>query len=187
MRTTLALATMVALLGCAATTDAQIVPRARAAQAVVDPTLVFEDRGQKLEIYSRLRAAAVVTGGGAVQHKLSAAAEGAPLGPLSLGVVFNHALQVQGYLTGEITFKPRAEGLPADMDTASHPGLAKLTNPNIHVVVATSPREFVALLQRLKARADLEWVEAVVVYGMAADAAAPLAPALQRGGAGASR
>jgi hypothetical protein len=157
----------VGLLGCAMPIDAQIVPPARAKPAAVaDPAMVFEDRGQSLELYPALRAApAVAAGKPGVAHQLFKTGEAAPMGPSHLGVVFNHALQRQGYLTGEIAFKPRGDGVPADLDAASWPGLAKLTNPNIYIVVAATPKEFLQLFNRLKARGDLEWVEAVVIYG----------------------
>ncbi len=160
----------IALLGCTLPIDAQIVPMARAKPAAVgDSAMVFEDRGQQLEIYPTLRATpAVKPGTPGVEHRLSSANESAPIGPRNLGVVLNHALQVRGYLTGEITFKPKGDGLPAGFDAASYPGLAKITNPNIYVVLASSPKEFLALFNRLKSRGDLEWVEAVVIYGGAA-------------------
>jgi hypothetical protein len=164
----------VALLGCAMPIDAQIVPQVRAKQAVVDSTMVFEDRGQQLEVYPTLRATPdVVAGKPGVQHKLSIAGEGAPIGPRNLGVVFNHALQIQGFLTGEIAFKPKGVGPPAGFDAASYPGLVKLTNPNTYVVVASTPAEFMVLFNRLKSRGDLEWVEAIVIYGVAANQASP--------------
>ncbi len=171
----------IALLGCTLPIDAQIVPMARAKPAAVaDSAMVFQDRGQQLEIYPTLRATpAVKPGAPGVEHRLSKADESSPIGPGNLGVVFNHALQAQGYLTGEIAFKPKGDGPPVGFEAASYPGLAKLTNPNIYVVVASSPSEFLALFNRLKSRSDLEWVEAVVIYGVAADAA-PLKPTPQR-------
>lgn len=164
------------LLGCTPPTDAQIVPYVRAKPAVADATQVFEDRGQRLEIFPTLRATpAVVPGKPAVQHKVAVAGENMPIGPGNLGVVFNHALQVQGYLTGEIAFKPKGEGPPVGFDASSYPGLSKLSNPNTWVVVASTPGEFLALFNRLKARGDLDWVEAVVVYGSAPHRVPPAA------------
>lgn len=167
MKVTLILVALT-LLGCAMPIDAQIVPAVPGKPApVADAAMLFEDRGQQLEIYPALRATPTQKLGRAgVDHKLSTANEGAPIGPRNLGVVFNHALQVRGYLTGEIAFKPRGEHLPADFDAAAlWPGLAKMANANVYVVTAASPREFIPLFNRLKTRGDLEWVEAVVIYG----------------------
>lgn len=171
------LVTTLTLLGCAMPIDAQIVPPARAKPAAVaDPAMVFQDRGQQLEVYPTLRATpALKPGTSDIEHRLSNASESSPMGPRNLGVIFNYALQAQGYLTGEIAFKPKGDGPPVGFDAASYPGLAQITNPNIHVVVASSPKEFVALFNRLKARGDLEWVEAVVIYGVAADRVPPMA------------
>lgn len=167
------------LLACTVPIDAQIVPSIQKPQAVANEALVFEDRGQRLEIYSGLRASAEKAAGtGAVQRRLSKAAEGAAMSPQSLGVLFNHALQTPGFLTGEIAFKPKGDGLPADISAAGYPGLVKITNPHVYVVVGSTPHEFLQLLRRLKSRSDLEWVEAVVIY----DAATEQVPAerLQR-------
>ncbi|MBI5719372.1 MAG: hypothetical protein HZC37_17020 [Burkholderiales bacterium] len=167
MKSALLIVVAAALLGCTMPTDAQIVPAARAKPAVIaDAAMVIQDRGQALEIYPTLRATpSVKPGTPGVQHRLSSAGESAPIGPRNLGVIFNHALQVRGYLTGEITFQPKGEGLPAGIDAAGYPGLAKITNPNTYVVLASSPKEFIALFNRLKERTDLEWVQAVVIYG----------------------
>jgi len=162
-----ALVVAACLAGCAVSTQAQIAPPVHATRAVVDPSMVFEDRGQKLEIYPALRATPEAAAGVGVQHRIVQADASAPIGPRNLGVVFNHALQVQGFLTGEITFMPKGDTVPADFDAATYPGFKKITNPNIYEVVAASPKQFMTLLNRLKARSDLEWVEAVVVYGAA--------------------
>lgn len=181
MRIALIITTLV-LLGCSMPIDAQIVPPTRQKPAAaLDTTMVIHDRGQQLELLPALRAKpTVVSGKPGVQHELAPAADGAPLGPGSLGVVYNHALQTQGLLTGEIAFRPKGDGAPVGFDPASYPGLAKLTNPNTWIVVATSPKEFVALFNRLKARSDLEWVEAVVLYGAQVNAA-PARPAKPAG------
>ena len=75
-------------------------------------------------------------------------------------------MQVQGYITGEIAFKMK-DGVQATdrLDPASYPGLAKVTNPNVYLVVARTPPEFVELTKRLQARTDMEWVEPMVTYG----------------------
>lgn len=162
----------VGLLACTMPIDAQIVPSVHKPQAVLDQAMIFEDRGQRLEIYSKLRATAEKAAGtGVVQRRLAKAASSSPMGPQSLGVVFNHALQTQGFLTGEIAFKPKGDGLPADIDARAYPGLLKITHPHVYVTVGGSPQEFLELLRRLKARDDLEWVEAVVLYDAATEQA----------------
>ena len=52
-----------------------------------------------------------------------------------------------------------------DFDPSDYPGLKKLTDPDVYVVVANTPGEFVALVQRLQARTDLRWVEPIIEYG----------------------
>jgi hypothetical protein len=66
-------------------------------------------------------------------------------------------------LTGEIAFKIKGDGEPEGFDSADYPGLVKVVNH--YEVVASTPAEFVVVFARLKKRTDLDWVEAVVLYG----------------------
>ena len=147
---------------------AQLQPPPQVIQKVADPSMVIDDRGSKLEVLPTMRAAQQLsTSGKQVVHSIFPASESAPISPQQLGLVFNHAMQVQGYITGEIAFKMK-DGLQATdrLDTASYPGLAKLTTPNVYLVVARTPSEFVELVKRLQGRPDMEWVEPMVTYGV---------------------
>ena len=147
---------------------AQLQPAPRVIQKVVDPSMVIDDRGSKLEVIPTSRAVQQLsTSGKQVIHSVSPASQSAPINPQQLGVVFNHAMQVQGYITGEIVFKMK-DGIQATdrLDPASYPGLAKLTNPNVYLVVERTPSEFVELVKRLQGRTDMEWVEPMVTYGV---------------------
>ncbi len=88
------------------------------------------------------------------------------VGPGQLGVVFNHAMQQQGYITGEISFQVKG-GRPFSGNPSLYPGLKQITTPAVYVVNARTPAEFVRLVKRLQARADLDWVEPTVTYGPA--------------------
>jgi hypothetical protein len=133
---------------------------------VIDESMVLDDRGSKLEVFPTLRAARKmsIAGKGAV-HSEFAARKSLPINQQQLGVVFNHAMQARGYITGEIAFRMK-DGLQATdwLDKSSYPGFAKLTAPNVYVVVARTPSEFVELAKRLQARPDMEWVEPIVTY-----------------------
>ena len=147
---------------------AQLQPTPRVVQKVPDPSMMIDDRGSKLEVLPTMRAVQQLsTSGKQVVHSVFPASESEPISPQRLGMVFNHAMQVQGYITGEIAFKMK-DGLQATdrLDTASYPGLAKLTTPNIYLVVARTPSEFVELVKRLQGRPDMEWVEPMVTYGV---------------------
>jgi len=147
---------------------AQIQPKPRVIQKVVDSSMVIDYRGSKLEILPTVRATQhLSTSGKQVVHSVSRASESDPISPQQLGVVFNHSMQVQGYITGEIAFKMKG-GLQAtdSLDKASYPGLAKLTDPNVYLVVARTPSEFMELIKRLQGRHDIEWVEPIVMYGV---------------------
>ena len=146
---------------------AQLQPTPRVIRTVSDSSMVIDDRGAKLEVFPAMRAAQqMASSGKQVIHSVFAASQSEPISPRQLGVVFNHAMQVQGYITGEIAFKMK-DGVQATdrLDPASYPGLAKLTNPNVYLVVAKTPSEFVELVKRLQGRNDMEWVEPVVTYG----------------------
>lgn len=169
-------------LACGAgSARAQLPVAPRASQAVVDPAMVVEDRGQKLEIFPTVRASPEASSDGrAVVQRLSAAAVDTELGPRSLGVVYNHTIGAQGFVTGEITFQPRSDALPADMRPDAFPGLRKIVDPNVYEVAARTPSELVSLLSTLKARTDLEWVELFVHYGVSANSAASVAGAAKK-------
>ena len=146
---------------------AQIKPSTRVLRQISDPTSVIEDRGSQLEVIKTLRATPQLASSGAqIVHKVSLASVSAPIGPQNLGVVFNHAMQVQGYITGEVAFKMKGTALAKGrFESALYPGLARLTGPNVYVVRARTPAEFVAVTKRLQGRNDVEWVEPIVVYG----------------------
>jgi len=125
------------------------------------------DLGAKLEVLPTKRATPHLDTSGRVvgQHVVRASAT-APIGPGQLGVVFNHAMQQQGYITGEISFQVKG-GRPFSGNPSLYPGLKQITTPAVYVVNARTPAEFVRLVKRLQARADLDWVEPTVTYGPA--------------------
>lgn len=146
---------------------AQLQPPTRLLQPITDPSMIVMDRGAKLEVFPTKRATPYLDSSGRrVMHHVSRASATAPFGPQQLGVVFNHAMQAQGYITGEIAFKVKG-GKAFSGSTALYPGLKKITNPAVYVVNARTPAEFISVLKRLQARPDLEWVEPTVNYGVA--------------------
>lgn len=156
----------------AAPSFAQLPVPSQTSQLVRDPTMVVDDRGQKLEFFSTLRASPeLMSGGSRVVHRVKIARADAPFGPESLGVVYNHTIQAQGFLTGEITFKPKGNGLPSDIQSAGYSGLKRIVEPNIYEVVVRTPAELKTVFATLKARHDLEWVEIPINYGISANTA----------------
>jgi hypothetical protein len=148
---------------------AQLKPPARAIAPVGDPSMVVMDRGAKLEILPSKRAIPQMDASGhVVAHDIKSANSNAAMGPQQLGVVFDHARQEQGYITGEIAFKLKAGHNVSGFDRSLYPGLQKVTNPEVYVVTARTPSEFLSVLRRLQARKDLEWVEPTITYGPAA-------------------
>ena len=150
--------------GCLA--HAQLKPPAYSARPVEDPSMIVNDRGSQLEVIPGKRATATTDSGGRVTHQLLASVPSAALGPNTLGVVFNHSMQAEGFITGEIAFALKA-GARADETSfphAAYPGLAKVTNPNVFLVKANTPAAFISLLKLLQGRTDLEWVEPTVLY-----------------------
>jgi len=166
-------AVILALAGNVALADLR--PPQRTLQPITDPTMVVMDRGSKLEIFPAERATpSLDSSGRTVIHHVTVASASTPIGPHQLGVVFNHAMQQQGYITGEIAFKVK-DGHTFSGSPALYPGLKEITKPAVYVVNARTPAEFIKVLKRLQARSDLEWVEPTVIYG----APARPAPAVQ--------
>jgi len=162
------------LAALAAAGHAELKPPTVANRPVADPAMVIDDRGSPLEVIPTQRAVRATSANGEVVQQVVAASATDAIGPRQLGVVYNHAMRAQGYITGEIAFRLKGGAKPSsDFDAESYPGLAKLTEPDVYLVVARTSAEFVELTKRLQARADVDWVEPIVVYG--APRAAPSA------------
>lgn len=146
---------------------AELTAPARTLAPVNDPTMVVMDRGAKLEVLPTRRVVTTTDRNGrAVANSVTTAGANSPIGAKNLGVVFNHAMQQQGYISGEIAFQMKPGLKLAGFSAALYPGLKKITTPEVYVVNARTPSEFIAVLKRLQARNDLEWVEPTVTYGL---------------------
>jgi hypothetical protein len=155
---------LVSLLAVSA--HAEMRPIARAVVPVADPTMVVDDRGTKLEILPDKRAAVGTdaVGRAAVQRVQVTSAE-TPFSRLHPGLVFNHAYQQYGYITGEIAFRLKGGGAPgADFPSSLYPSLKKIGTLDMYAVTAPNPRVFLEVLKRLQARTDLDWVVPTVTY-----------------------
>lgn len=145
---------------------AGLQPPTRTLQPITDTSMIVLDRGAKLEVFPTQRAVPESdTSGRVVAHRVMTASADSAINPQQLGVVFNHAMQHQGYISGEIAFKMKAGLKLSGFSSSSYPGLKKITNPEVYVVNARTPAEFMTVLKRLQARGDLEWVEPTVIYG----------------------
>ena len=154
------------LLAVTMPAHADLQPPARTLQPITDPANVVNDRGTQLEIFPSKRATPQYAESGRMMtHRVTIESASTPIGPQHLGVVFNHAMQQQGYITGEIAFRLKAGHTASAMRRALYPGLKKITNSNVYIVVAHTPAEFMTVLKRLQARGDLELVEPTSTYG----------------------
>lgn len=152
-------------LAVTAACQAQLQLTPRTPIPVADSKMVIDNQGVSVEILPALRAQSASAESGRAT-RMVASVPASKFSATSRGVVFNHAMQSYGVLTGEITFKMKGalKAEDAGLSGSEYPGMAKLTSPNVYVVMANSPTEYVALFNRLKARADVEWVEAIVDY-----------------------
>ena len=156
------------LLLATGTTLAELRPPERTLQPVTDPSMVVMDRGAKLEVLPSKRATPRAgRTGRVVAHHVTTASASAPISSHQLGVVFNHAMQQQGYVSGEIGFKMKTGAIANGLDPSLYPGLKKITEPEVYVVNTRTPAEFLSVLKRLQRRSDLAWVEPIVTYGAA--------------------
>jgi hypothetical protein len=147
---------------------AELTAPVRTIAPVTDPSMVVIDRGARLEVFPTKRAVpSADSAGRAITHRIVAARADAAIGPQNLGVVYNHAMQQQGYISGEIVFKMKAGRTVEGFNPSLYPGLKKITNPEVYVINTRTPAEFLKALRRLQSRHDLEWVEPSVSYGLA--------------------
>jgi hypothetical protein len=144
---------------------ADLRPSQHTLQPVTDPSMVVMDRGSKLEVLATERAMAAVDRSGArvLQRKVVASSD-APISPNQLGVVFNHAMQAHGYITGEITFKVKAGRALTTQSSQLYPGLKLIVAPSVYAINTRTPAEFIRVLKRLQGSTDLLWVEPTVTY-----------------------
>jgi hypothetical protein len=125
------------------------------------------------------RATAAGTGAGSMKKFKTLST--APIGPNQLGVVFNHSMQAEGYITGEIAFAVQdMRAIPSGFPASEYPGLSWLTAPNVFIVKARTPAEFMTVLGLLQGRSDLAWVEPTVLYG-------PTVPSMRKSATAAKR
>ena len=159
----LSLCVMLFLTTGSAFAQMQVPPRS--IQQVTDPAMVVIDRGVKLEVLATKRATPRSDGAGRViSHHVVTASAASPIGPRQLGVVFNFAMQQQGFISGEIAFALKKGSTVAELSQALYPGLKRITESAVYVVNARTPLEFIQVLKRLQARADVDWVEPIVNY-----------------------
>src|SRR5260221_5549348 len=151
--------------------NAQLHAPERQLRSIADPANVLTDRGSSLEVLPTMRAIPKTNSTGQVTaHHLWQAKAGNPIGPKQLGVVFNHSMQQQGYISGEIAFKLKAGSIGKSFSSALYPGLKRITNPEVYVVNTRTPAEFMKVMKRLQTRTDVEWVVPTVIYGPAVNA-----------------
>jgi hypothetical protein len=130
--------------------------------------MVVIDRGATLEVLPTGRATPRADASGrVVSHHVMTSSATAPIGPRQLGVVFNHSMQQEGFITGEIAFKLRAGHTTAELSPALYPGLKQITPPAVYVTNARTPSEFIKIVKRLQGRPEVEWVEPIVSYSPA--------------------
>ena len=144
---------------------AQLRPPQRDAVRILNPDMVIETRGARIEIYPERRVDLLSNAQGVTTMRERAATASATSAPLSSrpALVFNHAYRQYGYASGEITFKFKREVARPPLTDIS-PEARKIGNLDMFVVTAKSPADFVALVERLRARPDLEWVEPTISY-----------------------
>ena len=144
---------------------AQLKPPVQHTRPITDPSMIVMDRGVQVEVLASERAAVRMDAlGRAIVHHVIHTHPDTPISPLHRGVVFNHAMQQQGYITGEIAFQTK-DGQPFRPGDGLYPGLKKLGSTALYEVSARTPLEFVELMKRLQAREDVQNVEPVIIYG----------------------
>jgi hypothetical protein len=151
-------------------------PLAQSVAGTSNPLMIIRDRGTDLEVLAGVRALAMQkdrsgrakekTLGVVGTHRLVLRNATRPFSvPDEVGVVFNHTLKLHGVTTGEITFQLKTGSTPYPAsEKVTYPGLRKLTNPDVYLVVARTPVEFVSLFKEISARADVRWSEPIVTY-----------------------
>lgn len=144
-----------------------MTPPQRAKAAVIDPEWVVNDRGSNLEIRPLTRATLATDSHNRISiKKVIQASPSSAISATQLGVVYNHAMQQYGYISGEISYIMKSNGdLASELTSLGYPAPTALLGGKIHVVNARSVQEFVKIMSLLQSRNDVETVEPTVTYG----------------------
>ena len=130
-----------------------------------DPSMIVSDRGSLLELIPTERGQLNASAFGHRKIRiLDRGTSSLPMGPSNLGVVFNHTIQHVGFINGEITFQIKNGHRLDALSNSQLPGLRLVLKPNVYLVTARTPSEFLHTMRFLQTQAYLAWIEPNVIY-----------------------
>ena len=161
-------AVCLAFLFAALSTDscAQIRAPSSAQRVVADQANVIMDRGAMLELLPSQRVVSVTAADGKPRYSVTTAAPTSGINSMQMGLIFNHALQQTGVISGEISFQLKLGSTVSGWSESEFPGLRLIVKPDVYVVNTRTPEEFMAVLKRLQGSVDVTWVEPTIRYGL---------------------
>lgn len=158
------------LLLVPALSAAQLMPRPPRELPAADPSWSLQQHSSQLELLPALRtrlSAPDPQGRVRPQQLRAAAADEASIGDGQYGLVFNHAMQSYGALSGEIAFRVRpGQSAEALAQLAGLDALQSLGQGGRHVARVRSPQALRDSLQRLRAQPGVVEAQWVVIYGL---------------------
>lgn len=157
---------LILTIGLSVASEAQMVPRHREETAVKDPTMVVGPKHGQLEVFENKQVVVrELATGASVIASVTEASRTAPLSGKNPALVFNHAMQMYGYATGEIAFRLKG-GAPLGSGFPQYElqGVKKFGKFDFYVYQATSEKDFVRVVSFLNDRFDVDWVNPTVRY-----------------------
>jgi|GEM_PF-4456590 len=132
---------------------------------VMNEANVLNLRGMKFELYPERRVVSTVFNGSKIKVQLNTHSSSDGFDVSSQGVIFNHAYQKFGSISGEIAFS-MIDGSLVSSKLSSLNGFKKLGTLNLYAVYARSPAEFKNYIELLSADKGVNFIEPTVDYSI---------------------
>lgn len=131
-----------------------VLPEVKPARTIIDPAMVIQFGGQKIEVLQNIRAIRQESGAYSVVD--SDASEN--IGKNKLGVAYSYTIGSNILFNGEISIKMKSGNTSASLGGTGS-GLKLLIPPDIYVKVVDTPQDLVKWVNLLQAQPSVEWVE----------------------------
>ncbi len=131
-----------------------LVPGIKPTRSIIDPAMIIQFGGQKLEILPNLRAIRKDLN----TYTILNANVSEAISKENLGVAYSYAIKSNILLNGEISIKLR-DGYTASALTAISTNAKILISPDIYIITASTPQDLVKWVNLLQTLPSVQWIE----------------------------